>query len=379
MNDKGTVQGPRVLFVSKPIAPPWHDGSKNLVRDVASHLVSARPTVMTLPGTAPLSPRVTMDPVYAAAGSFAPGLAANARVLRRLCFGDPLDIWHFVFAPNPASSSAARIARQTRRLTGFRGPVVQTIASAPREFDGISRWIFGDKVIVLSEWMRGRLLASGLDASRLVVIPPCAAAPEPPSAERRAAARKLIDADGPVFLYPGDYEVSRGAQTVAEAATALLEGVPDATLVFACRPKTPRAHEARRVLEASLLQSGVADRVRHVGEVNDMAALMAESALVLFPVDDLYGKVDVPLVLIEALALGIPMVLASEGPLEAVATARFSEPGDAVALAETALDLYRSPEQLSAQREAGKALHAERFAPSVVAAEYDALYAALAT
>ena len=377
MNDKSNVQGPRVLFVSKPIAPPWHDGSKNLVRDVASHLESAHPTVMTLPGTKPLSPRVTMDPVYAAAGSFAPGLAANARVLKRLCFGDPLDVWHFVFAPNPASSSAARVARQTQRLRGFKGPVVQTIASAPRQFDGIGRWIFGDKVIVLSEWMRGRMIASGISATRLQVIPPCAAAPEAPSAERRAAARKMIDADGPVLLYPGDYEVSRGAQTVADAATALLDGIPDATLVFACRPKSPRAHEARRVLEAALLQAGVADRVRHVGEVNDMAALVAESALVLFPVDDLYGKVDVPLVLIEALALGIPMVLASEGPLEAVSTARFAEPGDAAALAEAALDLYRSPAQMSAQREAGRALHAERFAPRVVAAEYDALYADL--
>jgi phosphatidylinositol alpha-1,6-mannosyltransferase len=382
VNDKSRVQdqpgqGPRVLFVSKPIAPPWHDGSKNLVRDVASHLTQARATVMTLPGTAPLSARVTMDPVYTSSGSFAPGLTANARVLRRLCFGDPLDIWHFVFAPNPASSSAARLARQTRRLGGFRGPVVQTIASAPREFAGISRWIFGDRVIVLSEWMRGRLIASGIDATRLTVIPPCAAAPDAPSAERRAAARALIDADGPVLLYPGDYEVSRGAQTVADAATALLAGIPDATLVFACRPKSPRAHDARRVLEASLLRAGVAERVRHVGEVNDMAALVAESALVLFPVDDLYGKVDVPLVLLEALALGIPMVLASEGPLEAVSTARFAEPGDAGALAETALDLYRSSEQISAQRDAGRALHAERFAPSVVAAEYDALYASL--
>ena len=370
-------QGPRVLFVSKPIAPPWHDGSKNLVRDVASHLTEALPTVMTVPGTAPLSPRVTMDPVYTSSGSFAPGLTANARVLRRLCFGDPLDMWHFVFAPNPASSSAARIARQTRRLGGFRGPVVQTIASAPRNFDGIGRWIFGDKVIVLSEWMRGRLLASGISASRLVVIPPCAAAPDAPTAERRAAAREKIDADGPVLLYPGDYEVSRGAQTVADAATAILDGIPGATLVFACRPKSPRAHDARRVLEASLQRAGIAERVRHVGEVNDMAALVAESALVLFPVDDLYGKVDVPLVLLEALALGVPMVLASEGPLEAVSTARFSQPGDAAALAAAALDLYRSPAQRSAQRDAGRALHAERFAPAVVAAAYDELYRAL--
>ena len=30
--------GATVLFVSKPVEPPWNDSSKNLVRDVASCL-----------------------------------------------------------------------------------------------------------------------------------------------------------------------------------------------------------------------------------------------------------------------------------------------------------------------------------------------------
>src|SRR4051794_13375243 len=105
----------RVLFVSKPIVPPWHDGSKNLVRDIARHLVHARPTVMTMAGAAPIGERVTSEAVYVDAGRFAPGLVANARVIRRLLTGDPHDIWHFVFAPNPASSSAATLARRARR------------------------------------------------------------------------------------------------------------------------------------------------------------------------------------------------------------------------------------------------------------------------
>src|SRR5215468_4294538 len=94
----------RVLFVSKPIAPPWHDGSKNLVRDVAAHLERAEPTVLSTPGAPSVGPRVTMEPIYAESGRFAPALSANARVMRRLLRGDPHDIWHFVFAPNFASS-----------------------------------------------------------------------------------------------------------------------------------------------------------------------------------------------------------------------------------------------------------------------------------
>lgn len=39
-----------VLFVSKPVEPPWNDSSKNLVRDVAGHLQRNRPRVMVRRG-----------------------------------------------------------------------------------------------------------------------------------------------------------------------------------------------------------------------------------------------------------------------------------------------------------------------------------------
>ena len=151
------MDGPRVLFVSKPIAPPWNDGSKNLVRDVARNLVRARATVLTTADAPSLGARVTMEPIYTAPGRFAPGLAQNARVVRRLLTGDAHDVWHFVFAPNPASSTVARVTSRTRRAIGWKGRVVQTVASAPRSFDGVAQWIFGDVVVVVSEWMRGRL------------------------------------------------------------------------------------------------------------------------------------------------------------------------------------------------------------------------------
>lgn len=369
------MSAPRVLFVSKPLAPPWHDGSKNLVRDIATYLTRAEPTVLTTPGAPPLGPRVTMDPVYRDAGRFVPALTANARVLVRLVSGDPLDMWHFVFAPNAASSSAARLARGVRRGSGWKGPVVQTVASAPRSFDGVARWIFGDRVVVLTEWMRARLVAHGVRADVVRIIAPCAAAPATPSPEARARARELHGlGTGPLVVYPGDYEVSTGARTVADAAPAILRKVPEATIVFACRAKTKGAGPARDAIASKLKADGLEGRTKHLGEIDDLPALLAEASVVVFPVDDLYGKVDLPLVLLESLALGAPLVLAKGGPLEAIDAARFVEPQDGERLAREVLRiLQRSGEGLE-MAERGKALYAARFEPRVVAAEYDQLY-----
>jgi glycosyltransferase involved in cell wall biosynthesis len=315
-----------------------------------------------------------MEAIYATPGRFAPGLAQNARVVRRLLTGDAQDLWHFVFAPNPASSTVARVASRSRRLLGWKGRVVQTIASAPRSFDGVAQWIFGDAVVVVSEWMRGRLLGAGVKRD-VRVIPPCAEAPRTPTEEaKRDVRKKLGIGAAPIVLYPGDYEVSHGAATVARAVATLAREAPDARVVFACRAKTPKSAEARAGVEKALAVAGLLDRTRHAGEVDDMAALLAASSVVAFPVDDLYGKVDVPLVLLEALSLGVPIVAARGGPLEALASARFVEPEDAAALAAEIVRYLREPAAARAAAKEGEALFASRFTPRVAAAAYDDVY-----
>ncbi len=368
-------ESPRVLIVSKPIVPPWHDGSKNLVRDVAANLTRARPTVLVTPGAPSVGKRVTMEPVYRDSGRFAPSIVANARVLARLVAGDPHDLWHFVFAPNPASSTAARVAQAARRTMGWRGPIVQTVASAPRSFDGITRWIFGDYVVALTEWTRARMLAGGLHGREVRVIPPCAAAPPAPSQEARKGMRDRHElGSSPIVLYPGDYEVSRGARTVARAVPSIARAVPEALTVFACRAKTAASGPARDAVVAELREEGCLDRTRHVGEVDDMAALLASSSVVVFPVDDLFGKVDVPLVLLEALALGVPLVLAAGGPLEAVDAARHVAPGDSEGIAAEVVRLLSDESAARDLAERGRAEYASRFEPRIVAGQYDELY-----
>ncbi len=369
---------PRVLFVSKPIAPPWNDGSKNLVRDVANHLVRAKPTVMTTAGGPPLGPRVAMDEVYTEPGRFAPGLAQNARVVGRLVTDSGHDVWHFVFAPNPASSSVARASIRGRRIFGWKGRVVQTVASAPRNFDGVAGLLFGDAIVCVSEWMRGRLIGSGA-RKPVRVIPPCVDAPRKPVVEAIRATRAALGVpqDAPIVLYPGDYEVSRGAATVAKAVAAIAAAVPAAFVVFACRAKTPRSAEARAAVENDLRAAGLLGKTRHAGDVPDMPALLAASSVVAFPVDDLYGKVDVPLVLLEAMALGVPIVVAAGGPLEALSHARFVEPADHEGLAAACIAYLAKGRASEDAAKAGKALFAARFSPSVAAAAYDDLYAEL--
>ena len=239
----------RVLFVSKPIAPPFHDGTKCLVRDVSLNLERVKPVVLTSTSARrepPLDPaRVEQIPLYADSGSFTPAFRQNLRAAAWVLTRSRADVWHFVFAPNRRSSQVGRWLKRLRRI-----PVVQTIASPPSSFDAIDESLFGDVVVAQSRWTRDRVLAA-YAAKGLVcpfpisVIPPPVAPVLERSTDVQAKIRSAlqIGKDAEVFVYPGDLETSCGAEVTAKIAEKLRESVPGAVLVFAYRNKTSRAEE----------------------------------------------------------------------------------------------------------------------------------------
>jgi phosphatidylinositol alpha-1,6-mannosyltransferase len=360
-----------VLFVSKPIAPPFHDGTKCLVRDLASALTAVTPVVMTTrDGLGQLPQGVTGRVVYGQSGGFAPGILDNARAALGVLVA-PEDLWHFVFAPNPRTGQVARVLRALRRV-----PIVQTVASPPRHFAGLSRLLFGDEIVVQSRATERNLIAAAQDEHfslpPISVIPPpvpALAAPDRAAIER-ARAELGVAPDARLVLYPGDLEVSSGAAVTRALVEPLTERFADAVVVFAYRNKTPAAGERASELRQAL--SG--QRVRISDSVSHMHALLAASDIVIFPVDDLWGKVDQPIVLLEALALGVPCVVLDQGPLEDVVGATKVATIDVAAWLAAISALLENAELRSASVSAGRAAASAVYAPGVVARAYEAIY-----
>jgi glycosyltransferase involved in cell wall biosynthesis len=345
----------RILFVSKAVEPPWNDSSKNLVRDVASALTRHEAVVMRRPGTPALGTTIRAD-VYAGASRFAPGLADNARALARLVASRE-QLAHFFFAPNPKSGYAARGALAVRRL-----PSVHTVCSAPHERTDLGRALFADVNVVLSAHTREAMIARGVPAAKLAVVPPALDPPALRTEEARRDARVAFSLpnDAPVIVYPGDLEFGTGALTTVRAVAGLSKEV---RLVIACRAKTQKAEEAERALRAEVERAGIADRTTFVGETRRIHDLLACADVVALPSDTLYAKMDYPLVLLEAMAMNRPVIVGARTP--------------AVELAEreAALVTEVEPDALRAVlgRLLGELVHT-RFSPARVAAAYEKLY-----
>ncbi|MFO0630589.1 MAG: glycosyltransferase [Polyangiales bacterium] len=351
---------PEVLLISKPIAPPWTDSNKNLVRDLAGAMTRWTPTVMTPAGVS--LPGIASVGLYPDVGRYAPSRLANARVLARLVAGRRADLWHFFFGPNPLTLRAGAAARALRRV-----PTVHTIASAPDDLERVAPLLFADAVVALSEHTARRLAAVGVRAR---VIPP-AQRPVTSSAAAIARARERHGLPERYALYPGDLEFSDGARTFLDAAA---RGGGALGFVVASRPKTPRAREAARALSEAARARGIA--LTLLGEIDDIHAVVAGATATTLVADTLHAKMDLPLVLLESMWLGVPVVVASGTAAEALRAggALATPPGDGAALAEALRALAEDPARRSEIAAQARAWVAAECAPEVVAARHEALY-----
>ena len=350
------------------------------MRDVAQNLTRVTPIVLSTPGAPPLTAAagalsVRSVAAYGAPGGFTPAFSANLRAAAWVLLGSRASVWHFVFAPNQRTSSAGKWLRRIRGV-----PVVQTVASPPRSFAEPQQLFFGDVVVAQSSWTRSAIETSyagaGLRAPRIEVIPPPVPDLAPPSAADIASVRHALGLapEQRYLLYPGDLETSSGAEATAALAERAADRLPGVVTVFAYRRKSERAVE----VAARLARRLPAAHTRFVENAPNILALLAGAAAIIFPVDDLWGKVDLPIVLLEAMALGVPVLVLDRGPLQDL--------GGVIAVSDLAPEswlaavggLLGDPGRAAAIASRQRTVLTERHAAPVVARAYEELYLGLA-
>ena len=136
------------------------------------------------------------------------------------------------------------------------------------------------------------------------------------------------------------------------------------------------ADEALERLMAQTRRWGIEDRVRWLGETPDIHELLGLSDYVVMVNETAYAKMDYPLVVLESMSLGRPVLVGSGTP-----SAELAEEGGAMAVETKGEAVAAAIEDLASdearRREVGnrgRELVTSKFSPREVAAAYELIY-----
>jgi glycosyltransferase involved in cell wall biosynthesis len=253
---------------------------------------------------------------------------------------------------------------------------IQVSASGTPRGDWIARHNrlldrFTAATITCAESQYDLLTGEGVSAEKIVHIPngvPIAALEDEAATASRAAIG--LPEGVPLVLQIGVFRTEKNQIGALEAFTAVREKVPDAELVFA------GDGPLRESVEARAAELGATGWTHFLGNREDIGALLAVADLMVLP-----STADaMPMTVIEAMALGAPIVASEVGDIPAMlggTAGVLVPPGDLEALAAQIASLLADESRRKQLGAAGRAI-AERYDSAAMVSGYEAVFDAAA-
>lgn len=365
----------KILLVTRPIAPPWDEASKNFAYYLAKNTPDFDFFLLTNGFIKDLPKNIRQNPIYT---SNHLSWLQRARLLKIIRMRKDADIIHFMLTPAKLNAFGFKTFIRHKKTR-----TIQTVATlredlfSDADFKSI---LFADLIITYSDHAKNKLNSIGFQNVKRVYpgIDLEYYSPRPKDVE---AMRQLgIGADDFVVTYPGEY-VRLGAtddiiKMITDNASLLRE--KKIKILLACRLKNdPEAIRKKDEVLETLEKHNALDLAVFVDIFPDMAALYNLSDIIIFPVRNMRGKFDVPLAAIEPMACEKPVVI-SDLPI----LAEFANKENSVTIGQgrpdqliaAILDLYANPEKRVAIGKNGRKFTEENFDIKNISKIYSEIY-----
>lgn len=299
-----------VLLATRPIVPPWDEASKNfayfLARSVHHHRLTLLTTRQKLAG---LPPSVHQAAIFSSRHFH---FLAKARLLLALIKNRKrFEITHYLFTPTVLTS------RLIRLFAAPGGKTIQNIATVRTDLYSDTKLrslFFADRLIVNTERSKGTLQALGFSNVERIYPGIDLDLYRPRPKDEALMKRYGFTESDFIIVYPGEYTRLGATDFLVDALLTLFRKSPGTNMkfFFACRIKNAadkRKKEAiKKIFEKHHLLGQVIfedDYPFHGG----MHLVYNLADVIAFPVLDLKGKFDIPLIIIEAYACAKPVIL----------------------------------------------------------------------
>ncbi len=364
----------KILLVTRPIAPPWDEASKNFAYNLALNLPEFNFYLLTSGSTLSLPSHIKHRPIYT---SNTLNWLQRARLLKLLTDRKNFDIIHFMLTPTKVNVFAFRKFIKSEGVK-----TMQTIATLREDLFSdreIKNLIFADAIITYSRQAKNKLESLGIRNVEQVYPGIDLNLYSSASKDTKLLAAYHLQPDDFIVIYPGEF--SRLGATddilnmIYQYTSILAEN--NIKIVFACRIKNKEDKKKKEEIEKELKEKKLLNLVRFAETFTTLEKMLNTSDLVIFPVRDMKGKFDVPLAVIEAMACGKPVIISDLPILKEFANKQNSviiKSGDAEELKNAILDLRQNKEKREIIGKNARKFAEENFDIKKIAEQYKKIY-----
>lgn len=355
----------RILLVTRPIAPPWDEASKNFAFTLAKNLPDFEFGLLTNGIIEDIPDNIKQYPIYSSNNFNTWQKIELIMNLKRISCD--FDIAHCLFTPTKFNSFLLSNLLSNKKIA-----TIQTIATLREDLysdDEIKKLMFADKIITYSKYAKEKLNNLGLNNIEQIYPGIDLSLYSPASKDTKLLTTYNLQRDDFIVTYPGEFIRLGATDDIVKAIIALCHsersasGVEESNIrslgyarddtknikfIFACRVKNKQDQEKKEEIEKKFREKGLLDLIRLPGTFTTMEKVFNLSDVVIFPVRDMKGKFDAPLAVIEAMACGKPVIISNLPILSEFSNHENSviiESGNAKQLLNAILDLCQNKEK----------------------------------
>ncbi len=303
-----SIQRKKILMVSRAVEFPWDEASRNLVRDITDILSQYQFSVLTTDNTKNDRENIAYERIYRGRQNT---LSQKLRLLfyllkKRTSF----DLYHFCFTPEPLTSFLIRILiSKNKKIWSI--PYISPRMSNKR----IKKLADHTSVItVTSEFSKDifekedvhnvEVIYPGVDLGRFKPVD---------KSEKLGGTGKFI------VLYSGDLTTDVTANTIESIIKETVLRTTNVDFIIASRIKKRDDVKRKEGLKGGFNKTGLQGRIRFMDSIENMPSLIADCDLVVYPYfEGFEKKIDIPYIIVEAMACGKPIVISDKRPLNEV-------------------------------------------------------------
>jgi len=304
----------KILYVSRPIAPPWDEASKNFAHNLSKKITTSNSDLeihlMTNGKLKNLPNNIVQENIYTSSQNDF-GFWQKVYLIRyliRYTFlnSHKYDLVHLFFTPTRLTSwILKRILRKTK--------VIQTIATLREDLFSekeIKKIMFEDIIVTYSEYAKNKLQTLGFNNVQRIYP-----GIDLENYKQKMKNEKLLEKYGFcntdfIINFTGEYTRLNAIDDVTNSFIEISKKIPEAKLSLAVRVKNKKDKNKKEKIIAKLKEKDLLDNIAFHDDGNyEMSDIYNLCDLSLFPVRNMNGKFDIPLAVIEAMACEKPVII----------------------------------------------------------------------